>query len=149
MIIFSWFVFYIAHCWYIEMLLVALIGLGVFVKKRDMKLQGRCESDLGDLENGKGCIWILKFSKNKIYYIKLLCLKINILCFVSIKNELNEISNITKKFSNILNQAKEKSFKFKIKPFEITQLVKCKSHDSFWPKIVKSRKLTNVSLTLP
>lgn len=25
-------------------------------KKKDMKLQGRCESDLGDLENGKGCI---------------------------------------------------------------------------------------------
>lgn len=37
------------------MLLVAIIGLGVFIKKKkDMKLQGRCESDLGDFENGKG-----------------------------------------------------------------------------------------------
>lgn len=49
---------------------------------------------------------------------------------MSRKNELNEFSNITKKFSNILNQAKEKSFKFEIKSCEITQLVKCKSHDS-------------------
>lgn len=60
-----------------------------------------------------------------------------------------KIIAITKRLINTLHQAKERLFKFQDKSFEITLLVKCKSHLASDLKLLCQENLSNVLLTLP